>query len=440
MFTGEKIQFDEGGDSLKPMCRLPCSVLILLVTSFLCCHAVANSESDAVYFVAATPPQNNSPISYPAALYAIGAEKTLLLVRQFFTSEQYFRDLGDDLHGKLYVAGQNGVFIVHQDDPTREDFVPYDNFDDFPCWGVARGDTTPSAMQYCFTDKPMKVLGDAAPGKSRVSQGDWAVFKFLQYGGENGGPFQMQPPLAEIAGVNLVMPYSFQPEVVLARLPSEFNAKPELRHLVWILGSTDRYLIVWVLPRYMVGGNVDASNARHTEPLQVLVLYRLTNRWRTVELPTTVTSPTRAPIRIFGDWLVTTVMHWRAKPRESGGTVVEHGRPPLPNPELPDPASEFFNRYSHLSVPGKLVFQNLTDDRKLTLDTGQEDSEVIAIRPGGEILYRVSDSIYSAKTEGDQITRSTLIVKDVDVPQIHWAFWGPSLLPNPLAGNSWRPN
>jgi hypothetical protein len=402
--------------------QLNIGILTLLVASFPPAHAAPNSDPSAIYLVAATPPPPG-PDSFPAALYTVGEKQKLLLVRQLFTSEQYFRDFGGDLHGKLYLAGQNGVSVIHQDDPTREDFVLYENFGDSPCWGIVRGDTVPSAMQYCFTDKLMKVFADAAPGKPRVSQGDWAAFKFLQYGGENGGPFQMQPPLAEIAGVNLVMPYSFRPNVVLAQLPTEFSAKPELRRLVWILGSTDRYLVVWVLPQYMVGGSVDASNPRHAEPLQVLVLYRLTNRWRTLELPTAVTSNTRAPVRIFGDWLVTAMMEWSPGPHRIEGRVIEHGRP-LPN-ELPA-VREYENQLVNLHVPGKLILQNLSDERKLILETGQADTEVVAIRSDGEMLYRANDSIYSAKIVGNQITDTALIVKDSDVSEVHWAFWGPA--------------
>jgi len=41
----------------------------------------------------------------------------------------------------------------------------------------------------------------------------------------------------------------------------------------------------------------------------------------------------------------------------------------------------------------------------------------------GRILYRVNDSIFSAQIEGDKPTKPTLIVKDDDVPEVHWVFW-----------------
>ncbi len=415
----------------------PSSALILLVASLLCSRTVANSGVDTIYFVAATPPQNDSPLSYPASLYGIGVKKKLLLVRQFFTPEQYFRDLADDLDGKLYVAGQSGVFIVHQNDPTREDFVSYESFDDFPCWGVTRGAGIPSAMQYCFADQLIKVLGDAVQGKPRVSQGDWSAFQFLQFGGENGGPFQAQPPLAEMKGLDLVMPYSFRPNVVVTRLPGEFVPSPTKRRTVTIVAATDRYLALWIPPDSMVNvGSIDANNPEHTEPTEILLLDRLVSRWGKFELPTTTTSVTHPAVRIFGDWTVTTAMEWRIKAR-STPTTVEHGRATLSN--LPDVHAEFLNRFSHVSIPGKLIFQNLVDGRKVMLDVGNEDSEVLAIRSNGQILYRVNDSIYSAEISGDHVIGSTLIVKDLDALQIHWAFWGPSImrkLPSKGSGSS----
>ncbi|MGC1292703.1 MAG: hypothetical protein WA855_15605, partial [Candidatus Acidiferrales bacterium] len=262
----------------------------------------------------------------------------------------------------------------------------------------------------------------------RIRPGKWDAFKSLQCEGENGGPFLVTPPLAEIAGVDLVMPYSWQPDVVLAQLPPQYSFKPELRQLVWILAATDRYLVVWILPKDMFGGTVDAARPTHTEPIRALILNKSTDKWRALDLPTTVTSNSRAQVRLFGDWLVTTEMDWRPGPLGSGsgspGTANEsYGST---NGDLPDVRDEYYNAFLDLYIPGKLVLQNLADNRRLVLDTGQEDSEVLLICPNGEFLYRVNDSIYSARITGNHIEKGALIVKDTDVPQIHWAFYGPA--------------
>lgn len=405
-------------------------VLVLLT----CLTAVGSARthnrpaSPSVYFIAATPAQADTPRWYPAALYALGEKQKLRLVRQVFTAQQYFSGLADDLHGRIYLAAGKAISVIHEDDPEREDLVSLGGFDNFPCWGTVQGEDLASRVQFCYGPEIREVLGDAVPGKPRVGPGSWAKFKWMQYGGENGGPFQMQPPLAEIAGANLVMPYSIRPEVVLAQLPPELAASPAKGRNARIIASTDRYLAIWLTPEYMLGHTISTANPDHDEPLHVPVLYRATNKWKTLELPTAVSSITNPAIRIFGDWLVTTRMEWRPGPPGSGS-----GSPGKENERLadldsgvPDIRDEYYNRFLNLYIPGRLLIQNLVDGRKLTLETGQEDSEVLAIRADGQILYRVNDSIYSARISDKQIEVSTLVVKDDNAPDVHWAFWGPA--------------
>jgi hypothetical protein len=194
-----------------------------------------------------------------------------------------------------------------------------------------------------------------------------------------------------------------------------------------VVAATKRYLALWIMPDQMVGHTIDAAKPKHAEPLQVLLLDKTTNTWRTLVLPTTVTSLINPAIRIFGDWLVTTTMEWRPGPagRGSGSPGMENERVELPTDARPSVRDEYSNQFIDLYIPGKLIIHNLADNKKLILDTGQEDSEIIAIAPKGEMLYRVNDTIYSAKIVGGQINGTIPIVKDIDVPEIHWAFWKP---------------
>lgn len=407
-------------------------VLILLASAALCGRAQTRGSASpgVAHFIAATPAQQDMPQRYPAALYAVGERQKLLLVRQLFTADQRFLDIADDLHGKIYLAGSEGVFVIHEEDPGKEDFVPLESFDDFPCWGAVEGDHVPAAVQYCIAGEIRQVLGNQEPGKPRVGPGSWEMFKFMQYGGENGGPFQMLPPLAEIAGLDLVMPYALGPRVVLAHLPSELNTNPEKRRrVVQVVAATDRYFALWIVPDYMMGHSVSTNTLDHAEPLQLFVLDRSTDKWRTLEVATAVTSITRPPIRMFGDWMVTTIMNWSPASSEIGGGSPgrENERVTPSNSAKPNIRSRYSNHFAGLYIPGKLVIQNLADERKIALNTGQEDSEVLAIRADGEILYRVNDSIYSATMKGNQITAPTLITKGDDVPDVHWAFWGPKM-------------
>lgn len=60
------------------------AILILLVASFSSAHAAPHSGASAINLAAPPPP---SPNSYPAALYTVGSQRKLLLIRQLFTPE-----------------------------------------------------------------------------------------------------------------------------------------------------------------------------------------------------------------------------------------------------------------------------------------------------------------------------------------------------------------
>jgi hypothetical protein len=58
-----------------------------------------------------------------------------------------------------------------------------------------------------------------------------------------------------------------------------------------MVAASDGYLAVWIMPNSMTRpGSIDATNPYHTEPLQLLVLCRLTGRWQKFELSTAVRS------------------------------------------------------------------------------------------------------------------------------------------------------
>ena len=72
--------------------------------------------------------------------------------------------------------------------------------------------------------------------------------------------------------------------------------------------------------------------------------------------------------------------------------------------------------------PGVLVLQNLQDNRRIRLETHQEDSEILFVS-GDSVLYRVNDSIFRATIVGDALRDTSLLARDEDVPEVHWIFW-----------------
>lgn len=381
-----------------------------------------------VYLVAATTPSGNGFSGpYPAALFGIGTDHKLRLVRRLFTVGQGLSEVADDFHGTLYLAGSAGVSVVHESEPAREDFVPLAKpfaFDDGLCWGVVEGHGVPSSAEYCSQNGVTRVAGNRSSGNPRVARGNWSDFRDLQFGGVNGGPFQSKFPIAEIAGTDLDLPSSVDPRVALTKLPPELRAKPELRRRVWIVASTDRYLAVWVVPDSW-RNNADAGNPAHAETLEIHILDKPAENWSTLELPACVTDQIGAPVRFFGDWVVTTVMHWSPSDDSSASGPGTENERVTDLDTVPPIRAEYSNRFLHLNIPGELVIQNLRDGRKMTLKTDQEDSEALAIRDDGEMLFRANDSIFSARIEGDHVTAPELLAKGDAAADVHWAFWGP---------------
>ncbi len=393
--------------------------------------ATQTENPQKIYFVAATPVGLQAIHSYPASLYTLGRNHTLRLVQQFFKTGEHFSDFADDLHGTIYLAGRKGVYVLHENHPASADFVPLTNFDGSFCWGAVFGRGVRPAVQYCPSERVTRVDANPSSVRPRVGTGSWAAFKDLQYGGENGGPFQLGPPVAQLRGVDLVMPHVSPPNAVLATLPAKDGSSPKLRRHVWILASTDRYLVLWIVPRSMgaYGPTHTVGTAQqpfHADPLHVLVLDKQTHHWRSLELPTTVSTLTYAPVRLFGNWLVTTVMDWSPPTGKISAASLKRAneqRPPMYTAG-PSISVAYETHFLHIRIPGQLAIWNLADGRKLTLNTGQQDSEVLLIEKNGTMLYRVNDAIYSTKIEGDRIGKPTLLTKTPNATGIHWAFPG----------------
>ena len=398
------------------------------------------TASEALYLIDAVADATRAAgPSYPVWLYTVSQDKKLLRVRQLFTAEENFRDIADDLHGTIYLAADSGVLVLHEEDPERRDFVPVQDFDDYPCWGAFKPQDGPSGVLFC-DGTVRRILSTIEPGKPRVTTGNYAVFTSLQYGGQNGGPYQQPPPLAELAGTKIMLPYTFPPNVELAELPSDQYVDPAERRRVIVLAATDRYLVVWIMPGSMVAkGSITTEDTRHQEPLQVNVLDKRKGGWRTLELPTATTLFSSPTVRLFGDWLVATVTHFDASRPVSPGSENERGESGA-NPELPNIGDWYMNHLLYLFFPGELRLQNLSDGRQITLRTHQQDSEVLAIREDGRILYRVNDVIYLSSISQNEPTAPILVTKGDPVEDVHWVFWGPAAMPETHSKNSRHSN
>jgi hypothetical protein len=69
-----------------------------------------------------------------------------------------------------------------------------------------------------------------------------------------------------------------------------------------------------------------------------------------------------------------------------------------------------------------LLLHNLVDGRQFGLETSRADSEILGVK-NGAVFYRIDDAIYKAKIENGWTHDPTLLVKDDNVPHVHWLFW-----------------
>jgi hypothetical protein len=79
---------------------------------------------------------------------------------------------------------------------------------------------------------------------------------------------------------------------------------------------------------------------------------------------------------------------------------------------------EFFSLY----YPGILSLFNVQTQDYIEWETNQGDSEILLIEDNF-VYYRVFDEIYKAHIGYKQLENVTLIIKDIHVPEIHWAFF-----------------
>jgi len=388
----------------------------------------AGSGSGYLYLLAGTPTLY-SMYGYPVRLYTVSGGR-LALVRQ--VSATLFA-ITDDLSGHLYVLGINrrAVSVIHENTPdTVDDVLPpkgkakIPSFDFYyETWGAVAGPGIPAGVVFADWEGDRwtvtRVFGDATAGHARVTKGTWDLYRYFRYVGNGGGPYQYVSPSAEIEDGRIMLPYTLGPgEGDLGPIPS--MVPPEAGVIPGYSGRPRAAGIVADTALFFAF-YAPLPTAEIHWPRTVYLLNKATRRWSVIKVPFYGLSP-----RLFGIWLATTIAEPNPEGRESPG--VENERANEVDVNIPTGRVRELPRVRGMYgtkayMPGKLLLQNLVDDRKITIHTGQQDSEVLDVRKDGLVLYRVNDEIFSAQIEGDKLGPAKLVVKDDDVPEVHWAFW-----------------
>ncbi|MGH9469848.1 MAG: hypothetical protein ACRD1N_05830, partial [Terriglobia bacterium] len=364
-------------------------------------------------------------------LYSANSFHKLTLIRHIAPPRTGLYAVRSDLDGNIYLLyphiTPSTVSVIHEDHPELVDDITFNAKGltlDTTAMGVAAGNAVESYALLPLLRKPqyggsvsISLATVASRPKShapRVAANEWFRYKSFRYGGATGGPeVPGTVPLAYIKNGYLYLQVSppgrpfanapSQKQIALGlsppSMPPDERAGP-----LYVVAASGRFLVIGSTPGHS----------------HLYVYDRERARWSEVQSSATVTYARR----IFGPWLATIVEIWRQQDAANADNPGRNNERAWGTGLLPNIREGYsFGRGRDAFIPGTLILDNLADDRRITLKTNEEDSEILDVRSDGLVLYRVNDEIFSAQIEGDKLSAPRLVVKDDDVPEVHWAFW-----------------
>jgi hypothetical protein len=406
------------------------SLLLGILSSSVTCWAQGGSAalSQRLYLLAGTTTQH-TPDSYPVVLYRIGENKKLELAREVVAESESIRFVyawGNVVFALHPHSRPTSAAIVHTDDPLRTDDVTFSPEGAVPSpsatvvaappggplvllvpWITNLSDPAHPPEHYNVTLARISSSSESVP---RLQWNTWSDYAYLRYEGATGGP-NYDPGVIGFAVAENLTVRMFDHSAVIDKLPPRLRGTNP-RITPFIVAASRDYLIL--TPQYSWEA---IRSGKLGDSLELYVRDRLKDHWSTVQ--SDGNSPT---LRLFGPWLATIV----------GLRSPDHGPPPGRENERTEaektdrlpPVQTLYHSFAgrDILLPGLLTLKNLADGRKIQIETGQEDSEILKVE-GDVVLYRVNDTIYQARIDGSQLKDTTIVVKDEDVPEVHWVFW-----------------
>jgi len=399
-----------------------CSPLCAALASAFCMAYLTHQKTPGsydpnLYFLAGTP-TNNGAEAFPVTLYEGLSNRRLKAVREIVSKVDGLYSVRQN-EKTIFVAHPHviptSVCIIHAEDPSLPDDVPFNNTKLVPIenkeglsesLGGATKELFPLAGENRTPAKGTLSTISANFGSQRVGTDDWSAYSSFRFYGGAGGPALSTGPFGVVRDRSVVLSV-FGHDFPVESLPASVGTSGEL---VWLMVLTGNYSVL--VPATTMENTIEPkSSASRT----MLAHDRIRNKWQKI-----TTEGTKSRLRIFGPWLCAIVA--LDNPGHISGPGRQNERA-VATDRLPNVRQEYENLAGRESLfLGILTLQNLADGRKIRIVTGQEDSEILRVQ-GDIVLYRVNDEIYQARIAGDQLKDTTLVVKDDDVPEIHWAFW-----------------
>lgn len=402
------------------------------------------------------------PCSGSARLYRPGAYSGLTVVddvapaaRSWGSIDSGVARVYSDGDGDLYVlwsaVSPKFITVLRGDRPADPLTYPYNPKVLGPGFFYTSGNTIAGSSAYGgsllygkWSAMVLAFLAHPAPGEEAVRRARWRDFLDLHVAGTSAGPCGPDGTLgAQVNGANVALPSisggGRTERVAIAPAPASLPPSQRGVGRCWgrgvnVLGANARWLVYSLAPRarlpkpntltfFSKGGEVsvtcpDVGSGRHAPgPTKAYVYDRARRKLRAMMLPTNRSAP---DVRLYGDWLVTAVEVGAPHNTYHPGAANEREYGSL---ALPGTRSNYEGWATYFYLPGELEFDNLADGRKLTIHTGQEDTEILEVRPDGLVLYRANNQIFAARIRGDHVGPRVLVAADVDVPEVHWVLW-----------------
>lgn len=391
---------------------------------------LAAVPSAQLYLLAATTTQHGDN-SYPVVLYRANPTGRLELAREVVPQSEGAEFIFA-YAGTIFVlhphSAPNGVAIVHTGDPMRADDVTFDSKGIRPSPSATTvavapdgsavllapwitNLTDPAHLPEHFNVRLARISSDSAGSGPRVQFDTWVDYANLRREGATGGPNYATALIGSAEGDDLVVDI-FGHTVVVDKLPQNLRTTAA-KTVLAVVAASERYV---VLTRQHT--REDVSSGKLGDSTELSIHDRLEHRWSEIQA-----EGNSSTLRLFGQWLAAIVGTWSPNhPMPNPGR--ENERTEAKKTDLLPPTQTLYRSFvgHNMLLPGILSLQNLDDGRKIRIETGQEDSEILHV-DGNVVLYRVNDTIYQARIEGDQLKDTTVVLKDEDVPEIHWAFW-----------------
>lgn len=396
------------------------ALLLMLLAGMTPALADGAALDERLFLLAGTP-TNFAPATFPVSLYAVDTRERLKLIRRVAPPRAGLFLVREDLD-VIYVTYPHitptTVSVIHERRPKFDDDVTF-NPRKLPVWyggtGVSAGQGLHSYALFPLIQQTprihngplIRVADTASFGVSRVQTGELTDYERFRYAGCAGTPEGDPIPVAHVAGKYIVMDWGGRQIEMDRSAPSlggEATSQPAA-----IFAATSRFFVF----------GLTHTRSNLSAPMRLYVHDRTLDLWK--EIKFNASAPCS---RLFGSWLATTVMMAKASPGEDENPGHEDERNTwvaLALPNVRDAYATYMG--ARFYIPGKLILDNLIDGRRITFKTNEEDSEILYVRSGGLVLYRVNDEIFSAHIEGDKLGPAKLVVKGEDVPEIHWAFW-----------------